>query len=227
MASVHPQTTLPPIFWYLLLLHLTQTWFPFLALFAWHLLTSVLDDNPFSFLSSWRFRFYGSHHTVCLGILGSVNILGPVSETETNMIFYKMPCKAIWNKSGRQRNFSKKKDIYTGQVVSVLLKRNQGILELLFLWSKQLEEKRVCLAHTSTTHFIIKGRQERNSSRVGMWRQKPWGYAAYWITSHCFPCLLPLKTQDYQPRSSPTHNGLGPPIVITDYENRLAYSPVL
>jgi uncharacterized protein Veg len=32
---------------------------------------------------------------------------------------------------------------------------------------KQLGEKRVCLAYTSTSLFIIEGNQDRNSNRAG------------------------------------------------------------
>jgi hypothetical protein len=48
---------------------------------------------------------------------------------------------------------------------------------------KQSEEERVYSAYTSTLLFIIKGSQDRNSHRVGTWRQewmqKPWKKAAY------------------------------------------------
>jgi hypothetical protein len=48
---------------------------------------------------------------------------------------------------------------------------------------KQVEEERVYSAYASTSQFIIKGSQRRNSSSVGTWRQelmqKPWRGAAY------------------------------------------------
>ena len=33
--------------------------------------------------------------------------------------------------------------------------------------------------------------------------------------------LLSERTQDHQPRDGPTHNGLGPPPLITNWENAL------
>jgi hypothetical protein len=37
---------------------------------------------------------------------------------------------------------------------------------------KQVGEKRVYLAYTSTTLFIIEGSHDRNSNRAGSWRQE-------------------------------------------------------
>jgi hypothetical protein len=37
---------------------------------------------------------------------------------------------------------------------------------------RQAEEKRVYLAHTSTSLFITEGHQDRNSHRAGIWRQE-------------------------------------------------------
>ena len=58
---------------------------------------------------------------------------------------------------------------------------------------KQIGEEKVYLAYTSTSLFIIKGSQDRNSSRAGTWRQelmqRPWRSAAYWLVS---PGLLTL-----------------------------------
>jgi hypothetical protein len=54
---------------------------------------------------------------------------------------------------------------------------------------KQLGEKRVSLASTSTSVFL-KGSQDRNSSRAGTWRQvlmqRPQRGAAYWLAQLVF-----------------------------------------
>jgi hypothetical protein len=73
----------------------------------------------------------------------------------------------------------------------------------------QVWEERVYLAHTSMLLFIIKGSQDRDSSRAGTWRQelmqRPWRGAAYWLAS---PGLLTLLS--LEPRNGTTHHGLGP-----------------
>ena len=49
----------------------------------------------------------------------------------------------------------------------------------------QVWEERVYAAYISTSLFITKGSQGRNSSRAGTWRQelmqRPWRGAAYWL----------------------------------------------
>jgi hypothetical protein len=76
---------------------------------------------------------------------------------------------------------------------------------------KQVEEEKVYSAYTSTLLFITKWSQDRNSCRVGPWRQelvqRPWRSAAYWFASPDLLSLLSYRTQDYQPRDSTTHNG--------------------
>jgi hypothetical protein len=88
---------------------------------------------------------------------------------------------------------------------------------------KQVGEERVYSAYTSTWLFITKGSQHRNSHRTGTWRQelmqRPWRGAAYWLASPGLLSLLSYRTQDYQPRDGTTHNGLGPPSLITNWEN--------
>jgi hypothetical protein len=75
---------------------------------------------------------------------------------------------------------------------------------------------------------LIKGSQDRNSSRAGTWRQElmqtPWRGAAYWLASHNLFSLLSHRTQDnHQPRDDTTHNGLCPATSIT---KKIAYRPV-
>ena len=80
---------------------------------------------------------------------------------------------------------------------------------------KQVGEGRVYSACTSTPQSIIGGSQDRNSHRIGTWRQeliqKPWRGAAYWLAPHGLLSLLSYRTQDHQPRDGPTHNGQNPP----------------
>jgi hypothetical protein len=70
---------------------------------------------------------------------------------------------------------------------------------------RQVREERVYSAYTSTLLFITKGSQDRNSHRVGTWRQelmqRPMRGAAYWLASSGLLSLLSYRTQDY----------LGPP----------------
>jgi hypothetical protein len=80
---------------------------------------------------------------------------------------------------------------------------------------KQVGEERVYSAHTSTLLF-----QDWNSHGVGAWRQelmqRPWRGAAYWLASPGLLSLLSYRTQDHQARDGTTHNGLGPPHLITN-----------
>jgi hypothetical protein len=66
---------------------------------------------------------------------------------------------------------------------------------------KQVGEERVYSAYTFTLLFITIGSQDRNSHRVGTWRQKwmqkPWKNAAYWLASPGLLSLLSYITQDY------------------------------
>jgi hypothetical protein len=60
---------------------------------------------------------------------------------------------------------------------------------------KQLREETVYLAYTSTSVFIIKGSQDRNSNRIGAWKQelmqRPWRRAAYGLfPMACSACFL-------------------------------------
>jgi hypothetical protein len=85
---------------------------------------------------------------------------------------------------------------------------------------KQVGEERVYSAYTSTLLFIIKGSQGRNSHGAGTWRQelmqKLWVDVTYWLASPGLLSLLSYRTHDYQPRDGTTHNGLGPPALITN-----------
>ena len=51
--------------------------------------------------------------------------------------------------------------------------------------------------------------------------QRPWRDAAYWLISHDLISLFSFKTQNHQPRNGHTHNGLGPPPLITNSKNAL------
>ena len=68
---------------------------------------------------------------------------------------------------------------------------------------------KVYSAYTSTLLFITKESQDRNSHRVGTWKQdlmqRPWMGAAYWLASPGFLSLISYRTQDYQPRNDITH----------------------
>jgi hypothetical protein len=76
---------------------------------------------------------------------------------------------------------------------------------------KQVGEKRVYSAYTSTLLCITKGNQDRNSHRAGTWRQeliqRLWRDVTYWLVSPGVISLLSYRTQDCQPRDGTTHNG--------------------
>jgi hypothetical protein len=65
---------------------------------------------------------------------------------------------------------------------------------------KQAGEERVYLAYISTSLFIIKGSQDRNSNRAGTWRQELMPRlkrgAAHWLALHSLLSLLSYRTQD-------------------------------
>ena len=63
---------------------------------------------------------------------------------------------------------------------------------------------------------IIQGRQGRNSKEL---KQNPQGNAIYWLTSSGLLNFLSDAAQDYLPRDSATHSGLGPPTTISNQEN--------
>jgi hypothetical protein len=76
---------------------------------------------------------------------------------------------------------------------------------------KQVGEEGVYSAYTSTSLFITKGSQDRNSHRAGTWRQevmqRPWRDVSYCLASPGLLSLLSYRTQDYQPRDGTTQNG--------------------
>jgi hypothetical protein len=79
---------------------------------------------------------------------------------------------------------------------------------------KQVGEERVYSAYTSKLLFITKRSQDRNSHRVGTWRQelmqRPWRGTAFWLASPGLLSLLFYRIQDYQPRDGTTHKGPSP-----------------
>ena len=106
------------------------------------------------------------------------------------------------------------------------LQREVSSLGFLLLWwntimRRQAGEERIYSAYTSE---ILRGSQDRNSSRAGTWRQeliqKPWRGAAHWLASLGFLRLLSYRTQDTRPGTA-THHELGPPPSITNWENTL------
>jgi hypothetical protein len=56
--------------------------------------------------------------------------------------------------------------------------------------------------------------------RARIWRQelmqKPPRAAAYWFALHGLLSLLPYRTQDHHLRDSTTHNGMDPPLSVTN-----------
>jgi len=51
--------------------------------------------------------------------------------------------------------------------------------------------------------------------------QRPWRDVTHWLASPGLLSLLSYRIQDHQPRDGPTHNGLAPPTLITNWENAL------
>jgi hypothetical protein len=72
---------------------------------------------------------------------------------------------------------------------------------------KQIGEERVYSAYMLL--FITKGSQDWNSSRSGKQElmQRPWRDVPYWLASPGLLSLLSYRTQDYQSRDGPIHNG--------------------
>jgi hypothetical protein len=70
------------------------------------------------------------------------------------------------------------------------------------------------LPYTFISLFIIERSQDRNSNRVGTWRQelmqRPWRGTAYRLAPHGLLTLICYRTQDHQPRGGSTHNKPGP-----------------
>ena len=77
---------------------------------------------------------------------------------------------------------------------------------------KQVREERMYSAYTSTSLFITKGSQDWNSIRSGI---------RSWCRSHGRLLLTGLLSYRTQPRDGTTHNGLGPLLLITNWENTL------
>lgn len=75
---------------------------------------------------------------------------------------------------------------------ALVLRKNNVLVRVTIaniITKSMLGEERVYFAYISTLLFIIKGSQERNSNRAGIWRQelmkKPWR-AAYWLAQWAF-----------------------------------------
>jgi hypothetical protein len=81
---------------------------------------------------------------------------------------------------------------------------------------KQVGEERVSLPFHTVVHHQRKSRLEFKQVRKQKLMQGPWRDVPYWLASPGLLSLLSYRTQDYQPRDGPTHNGLGPPTLITN-----------
>ena len=93
----------------------------------------------------------------------------------------------------------------------------------------QVGEERVYLAYTSTSMFIIKGSQDRNSKRTGTCRQelmqKPWRGAAYWLAPKGLFCLFSCRTRVQQPMEWYHSQWAGPSPISHQLRNRLRGLP--
>ena len=80
---------------------------------------------------------------------------------------------------------------------------------------RDLGKKGFFSAYTSTSQFIIKGSQDRISSRTGTWKQelmqRPWSSTA----SRGLLSPLSSRTQDHLLRAGHSHKELGPLSSIT------------
>lgn len=106
-------------------------------------------------------------------------------------------------------------------------------LGLLWLWWNTMPKAAwEGKAYTSISLFIIRGSQDRNSSRAGSWRQElmqtPWTGAAYQTVLCDLFILLSYRTQDQQPRDGKNHNSLRPsPSITKKISYRPAYNPIM
>jgi hypothetical protein len=73
---------------------------------------------------------------------------------------------------------------------------------------KQVGEKKVYSAYTSTLLFFTKGSQDWNFKQVRKQElmQRPWRDVLYWLAFPGLLSLLSYRTQDYQLRDGSTHN---------------------
>lgn len=87
--------------------------------------------------------------------------------------------------------------------------RHLSLPGLLLLWwntviKSNLGQKGFTWLTLTTSLFIIKGSQERNSNKTRTWRQKlmqrTWKGVVYWVVSHDLISLLSSWTQGHQPR---------------------------
>lgn len=94
--------------------------------------------------------------------------------------------------------------------------RHLSLPGLLLLWwntviKSNLGQKGFTWLTLTTSPFIIKGSQERNSNKTRTWTQKlmqrTWKGAVYWVVPHDLISLLSSWTQGHQPRVT-----LTPPI---------------
>lgn len=81
------------------------------------------------------------------------------------------------------------------------------------------------LYYTSTLLFTTEESQDRDSNRAGSGRQelmqRPWRGVACWLASPGLLIPPSYRTQDRQPRDGTTHHGLGPPTMVTKWEDVL------
>ncbi len=83
---------------------------------------------------------------------------------------------------------------------------------------KQVGEERVYSAYIFyiAVHHQKKSGLELRQVRKQELMQRLWRDVIYWLASPGLLSLLSYRTQDYQPRVDTTHNGLGPPLLITN-----------
>lgn len=90
---------------------------------------------------------------------------------------------------------------------------------------KHVREERFCFAYNSRQQCITKGSHDKNSGRLGTFRQelmqKPWKSTTYWFALYCWFTLHPdhESTNSPHPSTSPSthpypYHGQGPPTSI-------------
>jgi hypothetical protein len=74
---------------------------------------------------------------------------------------------------------------------------------------KQVGEERIYSAYTFhiAVHHQRKSGLELKQGRKQELMQRPWRDVSYWLASSGLLSLLSYRTQDYQPRDGPIHEG--------------------